>query len=114
MTRPAKNECRLKPQALANFHRASQIIRVICRDFKVTPAQLESPCRRRQFYWPRSIASALIRAQTSYTYSQIGLLLNRCHSSITYEIRAYRNQLETSRTARADLDRIAGLLWSLD
>lgn len=68
-----------------NINRAGLIIEKICDRYGLTYSQIFSSSRAREVSYPRMLAMALIREQTTFSYPEVAKIFNKFdHKSAIY------------------------------
>lgn len=88
----------MSPAQFSIFASASTFVSIRCN---VSPADLDSSSRDAPVVFARQILAWLLRYRAGMSFPQIGLVMNRCHTSVFHSLRSLNNRVETDcRTAR--------------
>lgn len=80
------------------FQRALRFVSTRCN---VTAAALDSSSREARVVFARQVLAWLLRYRGGMSLPEIGLLMNRCHTSVFHSLRSLNNRVETNAaTAR--------------
>ena len=77
-----------------------RILRIVCKRFGVTVAELESSGREWRLVWPRWIAIWLVRRETGLDSTKLGSIFNRHRRAIDHAIHGVATETD-SNNARA-------------
>lgn len=77
---------------------------LVCRYFKVDPAELESKSRKKIHSFPRNVFVYLCRQLTALTVEQIGRSLNRNHSTILYASEVIEHKIKVDKKIKNQVD----------
>jgi chromosomal replication initiator protein len=77
---------------------------VTARAYGVTKAELESPCRKRQYALPRQYAMYLSRQMTKCSYPQIGRMFgDRDHTTVLFAYRKIAAMVASNESMAEEL-----------
>jgi len=74
------------------------VFRAIEDMYGYTPSDLKSADRNTRLMDARRIAASLLREKTNYTYSHLGLMLNRDYTTVIYLVKSCAQLRETDRS----------------
>jgi len=75
-------------------HFKDDLISVVCDVFDVEVKAVFSENRKRELVMARVVIGRLLRMNTKMTYSKIGELLNRDHSSVVYYVNLFEDEMQ--------------------
>jgi chromosomal replication initiator protein len=76
----------------------------IAKQFKTSPEELRSKCRKREVAFPRQIAMYLARKLTDQALADIGQAFNRDHSTVVHSVRVITDSINRSNSVRGQVD----------
>ncbi len=85
-------------------------MRVCCQAYDVTPDLVISSLRKQSVVYARHMFSFLCRKHLKMTFSSIGYILNRDHSSVMNAINVFDNLVTHDRTTRQTYETSVQLL----
>jgi len=91
-----------------------QIQNLVCRYFKVDPAELQSKSRKKIHSYPRSVYVYLCRQHTGMTVEEIGRSLNRNHSTILYASEVIAHKLKIDKKVKNQVEFLSQKLKDLE
>ncbi len=97
------------PRAL-NAH---AICELVGRQFKVTLDEMQSRSRKKTVAFPRQVAMYLSRKHTEETLADIGLALNRDHSTVMHSIKVVSELIRRDNSVSAQLDLLSNKVRQL-
>ena len=71
-----------------------KVIDAVCSFYKLTRTMLMDKCRHRNIVEPRYVAMWLLRKNTTYTLSEIGLIFRKDHATVLYACKQVENWRE--------------------
>jgi len=71
------------------------ILKAVCSEFSITQKDLYGKKRTREMVEPRQIACYLLKKYAGFSYTQIGRLFNRDHTTAIQSVRAVEDHIET-------------------
>lgn len=80
-----------------------RIIQVVAEQYRVTPDDLVSPKRNKEYTQPRHIACYLIRDMTGSSFQQIGKAFDRDHTSVMHGIKKVQREIDADNKFAAEL-----------
>jgi chromosomal replication initiator protein len=90
------------------------IIKVVCKEFEISPETLQSKSRKRGIVTPRQVIHYFAKNNTKLSYESIGILGGfKDHSTVIYSCKVVGDLIETNREFRERiyrLDKILGLI----
>lgn len=84
--------------------RDEEIIRVVCKHFNVTIAQLKQKNRKHGVVFARQVAYYLLSTVGKSTCTKIGEYFNRDHTTVLYGTQAVRNYIDTDPARKKEID----------
>jgi chromosomal replication initiator protein len=88
-----------------------QIIAAVCQHFDVARAELLSPERlRNRVSYPRQICHYMIRTMTPKSYTRIGWIMKRDHSTIMHSCHKIERMIKNSERAEYDIAAIKAIM----
>ena len=91
-----------------------QIQNLVCRYFKVDPAEMQSKSRKKIHSYPRSVYVYLCRQHTGMTVEEIGRSLNRNHSTILYASEVIAHKLKIDKKVKNQVEFLSQKLKDLE
>ncbi|MDR1608254.1 MAG: hypothetical protein LBT38_07600 [Deltaproteobacteria bacterium] len=88
----------------SNEQSTDRIIKLVCQNCHLGETDLASNSRERNIKDARAIAMYLVRNFTNLTYSNIGKVFNRKHSTTLHAIETIKNRLKNDPNLKAKLD----------
>lgn len=85
---------------------AAIVFREVKGEYGVTAAQIYSKTRMAKIREARQVFTQLMREHSSMTLEDIGMLVNRDHSTISTTSKVIQNQIETNAGFRKRYNRI--------
>jgi chromosomal replication initiation ATPase DnaA len=85
---------------------AAIVFREVKGEYGVTAAQMNSSTRMANIREARQVFTQLMREHSSMTLEDIGMLVNRDHSTISTTSKVIQNQIETNAGFRKRYNRI--------
>ena len=85
---------------------AAIVFREVKGEYGVTAAQMNSSTRMSNIREARQVITQLMREHSSMTLEDIGMLVNRDHSTISTTSKVIQNQIETNAGFRKRYNRI--------
>lgn len=107
-------ECAPRPIVLKTkpFRSCAEIKERIAKRYRITVADLEGPCRRREYAWPRQIAMALAHRRLSrlgYSLPMIGRSFGGRHwATVLFASKKYGYQPDPVASKRSRQNRLKG------
>lgn len=81
------------------------IMAEVCAKHRIRPAELLSPRRNKAFVLARHEAMYLAHRVCGYSFPQIGIAMNRDHSTVIHAVRAHEKRMALKRFQREQLGR---------
>jgi len=85
------------------------IAEAVARYYGVTVGDLTGLRRLSEVAYPRQILATLLRTAYGWSYSAIGRVLNRDHTTVMYSVRLITRERATDPGLQADYDRLIQL-----
>ena len=82
----------------------ADIIKLVCRYYRVDPEKVVSKSRKQVYASPRNIYAYLCRHCLDETLAGIGKVINRSHSTVLYSIELVEHQMKTDRNLKHQVD----------
>lgn len=76
----------------------------IAKQFKISPDDLKSKCRKREVAFPRQVAMYLARKLTTQALADIGHTFNRDHSTVVHSVRVIAEAINRNGSVRGQID----------
>jgi len=89
---------------------ARKIVKAVSAAYEVRTAELYGPLRTARLVRPRQVAMYLIRRQTKLSLPQIGMILNRDHTTVIHGIKRVTDLLETEAEFREFIEEMTAKL----
>ena len=86
-----------------NYHRRRlcsmeeiKLMQAVCAEFNISPEQMRSTCKRRQYSDAKMVYSFLSKMYLRLTTTRIGHVLNLDHSTVVHKIKNMRGFIEVN------------------
>jgi chromosomal replication initiator protein len=76
----------------------------IAKQFKISTAELQSKCRKREVAFPRQVGMYLARKHTTVALADIGRAFNRDHSTVVHSVRVITDLINRNGSVRGQVD----------
>jgi len=80
------------------------IIKLVCRYYRVEPEKVTSRSRKKVYATPRNIYAYLCRHHSDETLAGIGKTINRSHSTVLYSVELVEHKMKTDRNLKHQVD----------
>jgi chromosomal replication initiator protein len=80
------------------------IIKLVCRYYRVDPEHVSSKSRKKVYACPRNIYAYLCRRHLDETLEGIGRTINRSHSTVLYSVEVVEHKMKTDRNLQHQVD----------
>jgi chromosomal replication initiation ATPase DnaA len=79
-------------------YRIDQLIKRVCKKFKIHPSELKERTRRHSVTEPKHIIYYIVRVEYGYTVEETSSLFNNDHSSVSYCVKKIKGFMSVDQS----------------